>query len=95
MRLLSIAKYIEELAMRDYYPIIESATHTYLDRHISPKTTMRNPFLSADEVGESIFRLDCEGPCAGFVEYLLDFFEKTVFYTLKTHGEEKFKGALP
>ena len=38
---LSIAKYIEELAIRDYYPITESATQTYLGRRISPKTAIR------------------------------------------------------
>ena len=94
MRLLPIAKYIEELAKRDYYPIVESATQTYTDIQILSKTAIRSPTLSADQAEESIGRLDSEIPCTGFVEYFLDFFGETVFYNPKTHGKGEFNVEL-
>ena len=95
MRLFIYSQYIAELDMRDYYPIIEPAKQKYLDRKISPRAVLRGPFLSADQAGIPISRLYCERPCAGFVEYFLDFFGGGCVYDLKTHGVKKFKGDCP
>ena len=81
MGIFIYSRYIGELAIRVYCPIIESATQTYSDRQISPKTALRAPFLSEDQVRESIGRLDFGRPCTGFVEYFRDFFEGNAFTT--------------
>ena len=64
--------------MRDYCPIIEPVTQTWLARQITTaKTSLRCPSISADRTEEDIARLVFANPCTGFVEYLLDFIGET------------------
>ena len=57
---LYIVEYIEELANRRYYTILESATQTYSDRQISPKTALGGASLAEDQVEGSVSHLDSE-----------------------------------